>query len=95
MQDNIFQKLEAGEVTNNDLFYARKSNQIQTLYKAVDQRFIKNNSGGFYTETIYHIKVTTPHKTYYFKDIVYDAPWQLGGNSGQIRKLTPIKQEDF
>ena len=95
MEPNIFQKLDAGDITNNDLIHARKSNQIQTLYKAVDQHFIKNNSGGYYTETTYHIQVTTPDKTYYFKDIIYDAPWQQGGNSGQIRKLTPIKQEDF
>ena len=96
MELNIIQKIEAGEpITDNDLFYARKTRQIETRYKAVDQRLIKNDAGGYYTETTYHIKVITPNKTYYFEDVIYDAPWQIGGNSGQIRTLKPITEEDF
>jgi predicted transcriptional regulator len=25
-----------------------------------------------------------------FKDIIYDAPWQVGGNSGAVRKLQEV-----
>lgn len=55
-------------------------------------RRIPNPAGGFYEEVARPITVTISGReeangVHRFVDVVRDAPWQVGGNSGEARRL--------
>jgi len=55
---------------------------------------VGNSAGGWYERVEVPITVTISGRSdyngvYRFVDSVFDAPWQVGGNSGEVRGLTP------
>ncbi len=69
-----------------------KTNQVKIIKRELlkSEKF-ENDFGGFYTEETF--KVTDSEGVHYI-DVVYDAPWQVGGNSGQVRELRPLKKDE-
>ena len=83
-------KVVRGEISSNDLPYMMQAG-IQVEQEILREKLIPNDAGGVYKETVRKITVRFPdgmHRD--FIDNIYDAPWQVGGNGGNIRELIPL-----
>ena len=85
------ERIKEGDVTNNLIWHSGCPYDYFT-YKT---RKYKNDAGGYYLEEYKIWKVKLPDgKTKFFKDAVFNAPWQVGGNSGQVRSLLPLTKDE-
>ena len=79
-----------GDVSSNDIHYMVLAG-IQVDQKILGEEYFPNDAGGVYKETIRKITIRFPdgmHRE--FIDAIFDAPWQVGGNGGNIRQLIPL-----
>ena len=61
--------------------------KIAETSKVVQKKKVPNEAGGHYEETTTHYYVLWGVWKIIIEDIVFDAPWQVGGNSGQKRDV--------
>jgi len=83
--------IERGEATNNLIFHSRLPYDTY-IYTTKEY---PNDAGGYYPEEYLIWKVKLPNgELKYFQDRSYNAPWQVGGNSGHIRDLKPLTEDE-
>lgn len=89
----LLRRVQDGEVQDQDLPGLGRIPGVLVEYGVeILLRRIPNPAGGFYEEVARPITVTISGReeangVHRFVDVVRDAPWQVGGNSGEARRL--------
>jgi len=89
-------RVRAGEVYNVDLKALEGLFWVEYGPEKVIHRY-GNSAGGYEEVTEREIRISLSAREgysgkYMFLDRVNHGPWQVGGNSGQVRRLIPLKE---
>jgi len=81
------ESIRKGEASNNLIWH---SGLPHKTYVYTTKEY-PNDAGGTYLDEFILWKVKLPDgEIKYFQDESYNAPWQVGGNSGHVRDLRPL-----
>jgi hypothetical protein len=64
-----------------------KTNEVEIVFVELIEEKKYPQEVGYYSEKTYKVRDNQGKE---YLDKVYNAPWQVGGNSGAVRELIPI-----
>jgi hypothetical protein len=93
--EELLRRVRDGDITTEDIPALRFIPGV--MVETGDEKEVgrvENSAGGWYTSYERVITITVSGRSdhngvYRFLDSVFDAPWQVGGNSGEVRGLIP------